>query len=391
MPYPVSVSMTPAFYDAENILLRTQLKCLSLQTCKDFDVWLIDPHYQKRKDIIGELASRFGLDIKHVPYTPNTRIAKNVDCAIFNAAYCYSQSPVNVRYSCYRFVRPTFIERILGAPKGVNVDFYFHAIGPSLDEQDIPCGFRVRHKAVWDFNGEDVDWSQVPTRSGCDHRHNYNGKPETALGNWPMFMDHDSAVQSVPLNIYGNIAWNRDQWLALNGTNEVITNASHWEDLDFDCRAAIAGQCVVRYSHLLYRLYHIYGNYSQRSNTEVDTPFKPPCTPCHVMTLRNNGDADYGKILQKRIAAGEVYSYPEYQAWVCKTCQLSGPIYDASGLNDYMARLRAARMSRSPILKAERIGRNLNALVDQMDKCADLSSKVEVYNDSWSNPAYYES
>lgn len=382
--------MTPAFYDAENMLLRAQLKCLSIQTCKDFDVWLIDPHYQKRKAVIPELAARFALDIKHVPYTPNTRIAKNVDCAIFNAAYCYSESPVNVRYSCYRFAKPTLIERILGAPKGVNVDFYFLALGPDLDECELPFGFRVKHKAFWDFDGEDVRWVAAPPKSGCNARHEYNGNPATSLANWPAFMDKDSGVQGVTLDIYGNIAWNRDQWLAINGTNEVITNASHWEDLDFDCRASIAGHQVVRYSKLLYRLYHTYGTFSQRANVEVDTPCKPPCIACHVMTMRNNGDGDYGSKLKRRIALGEVQAYPEILAWVCKTCQLSGPIYDGKGLNDYMDRLRKNGVARAPTLKSERIGRNLNALVDRMDKCHDLASKVEVYNDSWSNPAFYD-
>ena len=84
---PVTVAMTPAYFDDSHMLLRTQLKCLYLQTVKDFDVLLIDPHYQKRKSVIPELADRFGLDIKHVPYTPNTNIGKFIDCSIFNAAF----------------------------------------------------------------------------------------------------------------------------------------------------------------------------------------------------------------------------------------------------------------------------------------------------------------
>jgi hypothetical protein len=36
--YPLTVAMTPSFWDDGHMLLRTQLKCLSRQTCRDFSV-----------------------------------------------------------------------------------------------------------------------------------------------------------------------------------------------------------------------------------------------------------------------------------------------------------------------------------------------------------------
>jgi hypothetical protein len=382
--------MTPAFWDEGHVMLRAQLKCLSVQTAKDFDVWLIDPHYQKRKTVIPELAQKFGLDIKHVPYAPNTRIAKYFDCAIFNAAYCYSDAPVNVRYSCYRFVRPTFVERILSAPQGANVDFYMHAVGPDLCEVRDNVRDKAKHRSVWWFEGEDVDWSRFPTKSGYANETCTEIDEANSLGNWPAFMDQDTIEPiRVPANIYGNIAWNRDQWMAINGTNEVITNGCHWEDLDFDCRAAIAGQKVVRYSHLLYRLHHHYGSHAQRSNVPVDVPFTRMCKACYAMIFCNKGDGDFGRQLRVRLKNAEVQHYYECQVWVCKECLLSGAYYDDRGLDHYFYHLQANRVSRSPVLPRELIGRNLSILADHMDKCPYLSSKVLIYNDSWTNPYYY--
>lgn len=380
MSYPITVSMTPAFYDAEHILLRAQLNCLSKQTVKDFDVWMIDPHYQKRKALIPELAKRFNLDIKHIPYTPNTRVAKYFDCAIFNAAFCYSQSPINVRYSCYRFVRPTFIEKIVNAPPGVNIDFYMNAVGPDLSEKGEP---HVKHLSVWNFDSEEVDWSKFPKKSGYDD-------PGNSLGNWPQFMDCDTETPVTATgNIYGNIAWLRDQWMALNGTNEVITNAAHWEDLDFDTRAETAGQQVVRYSHQLYRLHHHYGSFSQRSNVQVDTPLTRMCQACYEMVFCNSSDLEFGEKLQARKERQDLEIYHLWQAWVCRKCLLSGAIYDGKGLDAYFRRIRLNGITKAPILPKERIGRNLSILADKMDKCSDLKSKVEIYNDSWSNPIFY--
>ena len=370
MSYPLSVSMTPSFYDAEHMLLRAQLKCLAQQTVKDFDVWLVDPHYSKRKTVVPELAQRFGLDIKHVPYWPCTRVAKLLDCAVFNAAFCYSQSPMCARFSCYRFVRPCFVETVLSAPEGVNVDFFFHAVGPDL------LGDTDKHKAVWDFGSENVNWAAVPTETGYDSQ----GRvvPERSLARWYSDSDQDTPVITVPDNLYGNIAWLRKQWLAVNGTNEVVTNTVHWEDIDFDVRAGLAGQKVVRRAHVMYRLYHQYGAFSQRSNVEVDVPCRKPCERCEWMRH------DFILRLPVRLRLCEVDVYEPWGIWLCRTCQLSGPV------EPYTERIRQLSLQQAPILVDARIGRNLRRLAEDMDKQTTLKGKVDVFNGSWDSPRYYE-
>lgn len=378
--------MTPAFFDKEHILLRAQLKCLSLQTVKDFDVCMIDPHYLKRKDIIPELAERFGLDIKHVPYTPNTRIAKRFDCSIFNAAFLFSDAEVNARFSCYRFVRPNYVETILSAPPGVNVDFHMLAVGPCA--KDGPEKYE-KHKEVWDFNGEDVNWDAVPKSSSYGSDGQPLENPENPAASWFPESDLDTDVIPVPMNCYGNIAWIRSKWLEINGTNEVITNASHWEDLDFDSRANRAGHVVVRRTGILYRLFHMYGGFSQRSNVEVDVPLKPSCSGCDRL-LGNTHDGEYGSRLEDLMSSGKIDEYESILAWVCKTCLLSGPIYGATGIMPYFEGLAQRGIVRAPTVKDHMIGRNLQALADKMDSEATLQGKVGVFNDSWDNPYYYE-
>ena len=86
---PLTVAMTPSFWDDAHMLLRAQLRCLAEQRNRDFDVMLVDPHYRKRRTVVPELAEIYGLEIAHIPYEPNVHVAKKLDCAIFNAAYCY--------------------------------------------------------------------------------------------------------------------------------------------------------------------------------------------------------------------------------------------------------------------------------------------------------------
>jgi hypothetical protein len=381
--YPITVSMTPAFYDTEHMLLRAQLKCLSKQTVMDFDVWLIDPHYQKRKDIIPELSDRFGLDIKHIPYIPAQHISKVYDCAIFNAPFVYSPSPINVRYSCYRFVRPTFIETIINAPAGINVDFYWHSIkgNETIQEQNM----------FWGFDREDVNWENCPTKSSD----NGDGTRDTSFPArladpdvWPRTYDEDRDVHVADRGMYGNIAWHRDQWLFLNGTNEVITNGSHWEDLCFGNRANLAGQLIVRRTNLIYRLHHHYGSHSQRSNAPVDHPYNPPCVKCTDMYTHYTS-FDYQ--LDQRIKLREVESFEESVAWVCKKCKLSGPILgNSQEIQNYLNNVRERNGVRAPIIPKYKIGRNLQILSEMVDRESTLEGKIDVYNNSWESDYFYK-
>lgn len=383
--YPISVSMTPSFYDENHILLQAQLKCLSNQTVKDFDVYLIDPHFQKRKNIIPELASKYKLDIKHIPYVPNIHISKLIDCSIFNAGYCYSTSPINVRYSCYRFVRPTFIETILNAPKNINIDFYYLAIGPDTKETKNNIT-PSNHKRIWNFESDDIDWNKIPTLAQS------NNFESMSLFSWNNYQQYifDTDIIDVPVNLYGNIAWNRDQWLSINGTNEVITNFSHWEDLDFNTRSKLADHKVVRRIDQMYRLYHIYGNYSQRSNVQVDVPLRNICEKC-MSVFHNHGDHDYEMKLNNRIKNNDYYMYYDNHIWICKTCKLSGPVYTGErGIDYYLSYIRNQKLINSPIIKDHLIGRNLKILSEKMDKETTIKNKFEIYNDSWKNYYYYE-
>ena len=341
MTPPLSIGMTPAFYEPEHRLLRAQLGCLARQTRRDFDVWLIDPHYQKRRTAIPELAERLGLRIVHVPYSANTRIAKTLDCAIFNAVFCFSEAPRIARYSCYRFAREDWVESILSAPEGVNVDFYYHNV-------------KAPHAAaVWDRTREVPDWTALPD-----------------------FPDYDTDPQPVPANCYGNIVWLRDQWLALNGTDEVFTNVAHYEDLQFDIRALAAGQSVVRRANRLFRLEHSYGRHSHRADHPPDVPFREPCPRCRELLRGRRWVEDMGDGCAR---------LPDDQVKVCRDCLLSGPMCRPE---DYCAFVRGSGATQATVLPDFLIGRNLRVLTAEMDG-RPLTEKVERFDRSWHDPRFY--
>jgi len=365
----LTIGMTPAFLYPGDMLLAAQLRCLSEQEARDFNVLLVDAHYQKRKGYIPELAERYKLNITHVPYVPNLHVAKRLDCAVFNAPYCYSESPKIVRYSCWRFARPDFTKVCLESK--TNVDFRFHSIEPTSKENTHPD---TNHNTdIWDMTSDVVKWDKVSRKAGVGG------------GTWGSDSDKDGDADLFPTNAYGNYMVFRDQWLKLNGCDEAFTNVAHYEDMDFCARARNAGMKCSRRAHRLYRIHHWYGNHSGRANIPTDHAFKQNCPECEAAC---NVLEPKRFDIKARKDKGEIDVLSDHGVWVCKTCNLCGPVYH-TGCHEHTERIGRLKLTRSNVITKYLIGRRLDILTADMDG-KSLSEKVELYTASWGNPRYYQ-
>jgi len=395
--YPLTIGMTPAFYDEKHMLLQAQLKCLQSQTFKDFDVWLIDPHYEKRKDIIPEFAEKYKLNIFHVPYSPNPNIAKRLDCAIFNAVYCYSRAPRIVRLSCYRFVKNNFCEEIMNVQVNVNMDFYSFNVGPCMkEEQERLRGNMIphtKHEIVWNFESDNINWENIPDRPGCNIDGTWNEDESLSLARWSEASEIETGLIPFPLNAYGNIMFWRENWLNINGTNEVFTNHDHWEDVDLDIRSNIADQYAVRKPKLMYRLFHYHGGFSQRSNIEVDVKCKEQCENCKYFLKYANSmkdRKDRWRMFEMREKIREIKLFRDENIWYCNKCGLSGAMWGwENGESDYIDNIKQNGLYKATIIPEIKIGRNIRRLVGDMDKKSNIQDKLEIYNSSWDLDKYY--
>lgn len=370
MSYPLTVAMTPSFrYGADgDWLLRAQLRCLSEQKFKDFDVVLIDSHYNKRVSYIPELAKHYNLTLVHVPYQPNLRVAKRLDCAVFNAPYLFSESPRIVRYSCWRFVTPDFTEACIKAKH--SVDFWFHNCEPPTRDSMHPV---TNHDArIWNMRSDVVNWDLIPKKAG---------DPGAA---WTAHSDRDEPVQAFPLAAYGNYCVPREDWFKINGCDEAIFSSEHWEDQDFCLRANMAGLKCERRHGIVKRLHHLYGGEAGRANERPDFgEFKRVCDDCEAVEYTPKPNR---RELLRRIGNGDVWA--NGRAWICKKCLYCGPVFHADE-GEYMNHLRKNKITTSNVIPKFKLGRNLRRLADDMDG-KSLQEKVAIFNASYEMDKYYQ-
>lgn len=361
----LTVAMTPSFFFEGDWLFKAQLRCLSEQINKNFTVLVVDAHFNKRKNYMSELSNLYNLQIVHVPYQPNPNVAKLLDCSIFNAPYCYSESPRIVRYSCWRFVRPDFTDICLNSE--CNVDFYFHSIEPTNEENKHP---ETAHNTdVFNFGSDEVNWNKI-RKSGEEG------------ATWTHHSEVDSAESLFPKNAYGNYMVFRKDWLNLNGCEEHFST-THFEDMDFTLRARNLGLTCKRKALKLYRLHHYYGSHSNRSNSETDYSFKNPCQNCKSASYINEPKRFD---LLSRFERGEIEFFED--KWICKICYLSGAIYHANS-SEYCNNIEDTKRTKSTINHIHKIGRNLKILTSEMDG-KNLKEKVNIFNNSWNKNDIYQ-
>jgi len=136
----------------------------------------------------------------------------------------------------------------------------------------------------------------------------------------------------------------------------------------------------------MYRMHHLYGSHSGRSNILPDwDKFMDPCEECQKVEHNPKPER---RDLKRRISNGELLVFGHGRTWVCKKCHYCGPIFHADE-GEYFKHLADFHVTRSNILPAVNLGRNLRTLAADMDG-KNLSTKVEIFHESWNNPKYYQ-
>lgn len=129
----------------------------------------------------------------------------------------------------------------------------------------------------------------------------------------------------------------------------------------------------------------MYGKYSGRSNELPDFgEFKKICPKCEAVEYTQKPNR---RELKRRIRAGEI-SLPNSHVWVCNECFYCGPVFHEDE-GEYHAYLRREKVTRSNIIPAFKLGRNLRILAADMDG-KSLQEKVDIFERSYHDERYYQ-
>lgn len=349
---PLTYAVTLADWTDTQDMLRMMLQSLEHQTCKEFDVILADHHFNARKDVVKELSDRHSFSIKHTPIYPAPHVAKHIDCSVFNVGWVMSEAERCIRYSEWRFLHPTLTETILNEPTDSFLDFDFHS-------EDDELGF-------WDRESGEIDWEKVPVSTNS-------------------VIEFDE----VPLNCFGNNSISRDQYVKVNGFNEVSYNFFHWEDIDYSARCRHAGYKGKRIPNLMYRIDHPYGQFENRANRPCEHPFKPVCLSCKqlkeyvsfhlIPTHKQWGD------FWKAKGAKVVTKKGTRKKWiVCPECNFVFPYIGTEDIEKYVT--QEPDYVKAPI-NVSGAGRNLEPLVQDM-RGLSWDSKIDLYKQSYTDKRY---
>jgi len=353
---PLTFAVTLADWSENQDMLRMMLASLKRQTRKDFNVILVDHHYQARKGAVRELRGECDFEVLHMPHFPAPHVAKRyMDCSVFNAGWVMSEAERCVRFSEWRFLKSDFVATLLAEKAEAFVDFYFHEIPEGAD--------------VWDRERARIKWENV--------------------GDYP---EKFELFFRTPSNCFANNALSRELWLDVNGFNEVSFNFFHWEDIDYDARCGHAGYSGKRIPNQMFRIHHQYGSLQNRAKREMELPFKSLCARCeatHSKAVNEIGAVSHPQWVEcfSKREGGMGKVEQNGKTWmVCEDCNFIFPALPDDDIVAYASEDK--HYKRSPI-NVSGSGRNLRRLSDDL-KGKRWEEKIEIFNASWTNPRYLE-
>ncbi len=376
-----SFVMAPFYLINNDELLRSQLKNLSRQTERNFEVIMPDPHYSKREWLV-DFVKNLKYNVIHFPYFSNIKTPKSFDYGIFNNAVLMSSTNKIVTFQDWRFCHPKLI-KILKQVK----EFAYEGFEWQVLYKDDHSGKSIHHKQ-----------STIPI-SINEANTMYKDGIFPDIG-WQGFRTH-----TFHNSCWGHYCINKNLWIEVNGIDEVATNTRHYADLDLNTRLQEyyfrnnKKIEIPMLKNVMTRMMHNRGEHFGGSNVPLDFQINTNHKNCCFINTGSMNDKQFVEYTVENIHSGKYKKLyqTDYDVdyvknnnnnvmdknhstigFQCTQCGVIGETphwYEKSP----HARVKSFIGIGDGDIK---LGRNLKKLLQKIQNCS-FDNKVEILNNSW--------
>lgn len=381
----LSYLMVPMYY-VEG-LLESQLLNLSYQTNQNFEVIIVDPHYNKREKSLQKLFGYLKYNIVYSRYYPHPTIPKQYDYSLWNNCVLLSNTDSVTLFQDFRYSHPELTSFFI-----INKEKYLKI------EWQVCNGVETNIKNGNNF----IDINKKDIQDMC------------LCGIYPESINIEK--KSTILNNWGHYIINKDLWIELNGIDEHITSLHHYADLDLNARMTNyydlneIDKTATTIKNAMIRVAHNRNLSSSKLTTKFRNGFsteqfdnitKQPCKECSNLHLY--GDINYFDYVIELVNSGKytlidrkplcekfketnndkLDKKNDFVVVQCNTC------YTTSESQFWWIRTKNKKFKASIGIGCgkNKLGRNLSRINEDIQNIS-AKEKIEILKDSWTKEYY---
>jgi len=316
-------------------------RCLSAQTCQDFEWVLLDGHYRKNKEYIENICNKYLIkNYIHAPLCKANHVGRLFHWEVYNNALMLSNYDLFLRLGTYRWLHHDMVAKAIEyAQKGEYLDF------PHINKEIEKYN---------DLDNENINKDLSPI---------YNETRD--------YMECSA----------GMFSYSKSRMIGMNGNNEAAVLLVHPEDSDLNARwTHIKGVHSIKVQNALFRFNH---EKHQKNLLAILEEGDSSCcrsngclaTYPNLHHLNYNPPTDNNKFI-----------YRDFQWIKCSCCGAISPI----DIDEYLSYLKTYTNPFGPVGVDGRIGRNLLILDNDIRKLNNIDDKVNLLIDSHTNNKYLQ-
>lgn len=322
----ISVITTNIFPNKE--VLDLSAKCLSMQTCQDYQWVFLDGHYLKNKKYFEDLCLKYKIkNYIHGPLCKANHVGRLFHWEVYNNSLLLCDYDLILRFGTYRWLDKNAIENVIyNAQKGIYLDFPHNTIN------------------LKDFNNNDL-----------------------------LNPSYNNEIRDFMQCSAGMFSYSKSRLLEMNGNNEASTLLVHHEDSDLNSRWT-----------------HIRGIKSKKVNNAMFR-FEHEKSPVNVLSILEEGNslsckkegclASYPNTFHLAFnppVQNTIFKYRDFDWIKCECCGTVSPI-DA---DEYLEYLKIYDDPFGPVGVDGRVGRNLIILNNYLSKIKNNNDKFDLLKSS---------